>query len=147
MTADCSSETNACETKTETTFETLTNFAQPEIAQNMVKDTEAGQYLWREVKFDMSGPALHGGQDLGGGGSSDGMDLLYLVHLIGAGKQRKQAHHLHNRTGLWIYKVAMVQQVMIICEYVWRTPAAICLCLHAPICLSVSLSVCLSAFC
>ena len=49
----------------------------------------------------MSGPALHGSQDLGGGGSSDGMDLLYLVHLICARKQREQAHHLHSRTGLF----------------------------------------------
>ena len=50
---------------------------------------EAGRYLGREVKLDMSGPALHGGQDLRGGSSSDGMDLLYLVHLIGARKQGK----------------------------------------------------------
>ncbi len=54
-----------------------------------VQETEAGQYLRREVKLDVSGPALHGGQDLGGRGSSDGVDLLYLVHLIGARKQRE----------------------------------------------------------
>jgi len=91
----------------------------------------------------MSGPALHGGQDLGGGGSSDGMDLLYLVHLICARKQREQAHHLHSRTGLLTQNVAMVQQVIIFCECVWSMPSAVCLCLHAPIRLSVHLSVCI----
>ena len=88
------------ETKLETTFETLTKNTNPKVAQDMVKEREAGQYLGREVKLDMGGPALHGGQDLWGGGSSDGMDLLYLVHLIGARKQGEQAHHLHNRTRL-----------------------------------------------
>ena len=88
----------------------------------MVKEAKAGRYLRREVKLDMSGPALHGGQDLGGGGSSDGMDLLYLVHLIGARKQREQAHHLHNRTGLLAQKAAMAQQIMIICACVWSLP-------------------------
>ena len=139
----------------------------------MVKQSKAGQYLGREVKLDMSGPALHGGQDVWGGGSGDGMDLLYLVHLVGARKQGEQAHHLHNRTGLFTQKtrkvkttpfgvdlmrsqelyqaaqalrqrVAMVQHIMISCECVWGSPSAVCLCLHAPICLSVRLSVCQS---
>lgn len=43
----------------------------------------------REIKLNMRGAALHGGQDLGRWGASDGMDLLYLVHLIGAREQRE----------------------------------------------------------
>ena len=39
--------------------------------------------------------------------------------------------------------VAMVQQVIIFCECVWSMPSAVCLCLHAPIRLSVHLSVCI----
>lgn len=56
-----------------------------------------GQHLVGEVKLHMSGAALHSGQDLRGGGACDGMDLLYLVHLIGSRKQWKQTNDLCTR--------------------------------------------------
>lgn len=51
-------------------------------------------HLVREVKLDMCGAALHRIQDLRGGSAGDGMDLLYLVHLIGAGEQGEQTDNL-----------------------------------------------------
>lgn len=53
------------------------------------------QHLLGEVKLDMSGAALHGGQNLRRRGAGDGMNLLYLIHLIGAWEEWEQAHHLH----------------------------------------------------
>ena len=55
--------------------------------------------LWK-VKLDMRGAALHGGQDIGGRRACDGVNLLYLIHLIGAREERKQAHHLHMQTDI-----------------------------------------------
>lgn len=52
------------------------------------------RYLVWKVKLNMGGAPLHGGQDLRGGGACDGVDLLYLVHLIGAREERKQTDHL-----------------------------------------------------
>lgn len=52
-------------------------------------------HLRREVELNMCGAALHGGQDVWRWCASDGMDLLYLVHLIGAGEQREQTDDLY----------------------------------------------------
>lgn len=51
-------------------------------------------HLGREVKLNMRGAALHGVQNLRGGSASDGMDLLYLVHFIGAREQWEQTDNL-----------------------------------------------------
>ena len=61
----------------------------------MRRSGRQAMHLVREVKLHMGGAALHGGQDLRGGGAGDGVDLLYLVHLISPRKQREQAHHLN----------------------------------------------------
>ena len=52
------------------------------------------QHLFGEVKLNMSGAALHGGQYLWGRRACDGMNLLNLIHLIGPWKEWEQAHHL-----------------------------------------------------
>ena len=44
-------------------------------------------HLVREIKLNMRGASLHGGQDLRRWGACDGMDLLDLVHLICAREQ------------------------------------------------------------
>ena len=51
-------------------------------------------HLVRKIKLDMRGAALHGGQDLRRRGTRDGMDLLYLIHLIGAREQWEQTDNL-----------------------------------------------------
>ena len=59
-----------------------------------IQRVTAALHLVREVKLHMIGAALHGGQDLGGGGACDGVDLLYLIHLVGPREQREQADNL-----------------------------------------------------
>ena len=57
----------------------------------------AAAHLGVKVVLNVGRVLLHARQHLGGRRSHDCVDFLYLVHLVGAREQGKQADHLHKR--------------------------------------------------